>query len=308
MLDRLDAERALRPIYPEVVVEELIVRTGGENSAVYQVRCGNPAGRVIIKIYPERFRWKLGKEVHVYRLLGAHDAIPVPRVLFADGSGRHLDHGYLVMSLLDGEALSEVSPRLGPEALGRVYRRLGGLLAAFHRIGQPGFGYLTTEILDPVPTNARYMRERFENKLAEFTARGGDTGLREAIERFAGSHAGAFAACPGAVLCHNDFYEGNILVARTGDGWDVTGVIDVENAIAADPLLDIAKTEYYSIHGDPVKTRALLDGYGTPPATWPAALPLYRLYHALELWDWYALIGNDAPLGGLAADMAAIVR
>lgn len=57
----------------------------------------------------------------------------------------------------------------------------------------------------------------------------------------------------------------------------------------------------------PAKTRALLDGYGIPPATWPAAFPLYRLYHALELWDWYAQIGNDAPLGGLAADLAAIV-
>jgi hygromycin-B 7''-O-kinase len=307
MLTRTDAERVLRPLYPAVTVEELTVRTGGENSAVYEARCGDPAERVIIKVYPRELHWRLAKERHVYRLLGALDGFPIPRVLYADDSGRHLDRGYLVLTLLDGQVLSEVSPDLSDSELAHVYRRLGGLLAMLHRLEQPAFGYVTTEILDPVPTNARYMRERFGRKLTEFAEHGGDAALRGAIDRFVASHADAFAACPGAVLCHNDFYEGNVLVARTDDTWQVTGIIDMENAIAGDPLVDIAKLDYYSICGNPVKTRGLLDGYGRPPATWPAAFPLYRLYHALELWDWYAYLGDDAKLAALAADMRGIV-
>jgi hygromycin-B 7''-O-kinase len=50
------------------------------------------------------------------------------------------------------------------------------------------------------------------------------------------------------VLCHNDFHEGNILADRDQRrGWQVTGFIDVENDIAADPLMNLAKTDCYSI-------------------------------------------------------------
>jgi hypothetical protein len=34
---------------------------------------------------------------------------------------------------------------------------------------------------------------------------------------------------------------------------------------------------------------------------------VYRLYHALELWDWFASIGRTQPLGGLARDMSEVI-
>lgn len=37
-----------------------------------------------------------------------------------------------------------------------------------------------------------------------------------------------------------------------------------------------------------------------------ARIGLYRLYHALELWDWFASIGDTAPLPGIAADIHAL--
>ena len=40
---------------------------------------------------------------------------------------------------------------------------------------------------------------------------------------------------------------------------------------------------------------------------WAARLAIYRLYHALELWDWFASIGRTQPLGGLARDMAEVI-
>lgn len=50
-----------------------------------------------------------------------------------------------------------------------------------------------------------------------------------------------------------------------------------------------------------------MDGYGPLPDDWTSRLALYRLYHALELWDWFAAIGNTAPLDSIAGDMRALI-
>ena len=36
---------------------------------------------------------------------------------------------------------------------------------------------------------------------------------------------------------------------------------------------------------------------------WAGRLAIYRLYHALELWDWFASIGQTQPLDSLTHDM-----
>jgi hygromycin-B 7''-O-kinase len=105
------------------------------------------------------------------------------------------------------------------------------------------------------------------------------------------------------VLCHNDLHEGNLLADGTGA---VTGFVDVENAIAADPLVDLAKTVQYDRDASPLERAALLEGYGPLPADGPARIELYRLYHALELWDWFASIGTTAPLPRFADDLRAL--
>lgn len=72
-------------------MERVVARSGGDNSAVYEVRCRRPVGGVIVKLYPEHLRFKLKKEVYVYGLLRRRDAgLPTPRVLLADDSQRIL--------------------------------------------------------------------------------------------------------------------------------------------------------------------------------------------------------------------------
>lgn len=71
------------------------------------------------------------------------------------------------------------------------------------------------------------------------------------ISEYVEARAGVFAANLAPAPCHNDFHEGNVLVDPAT--WRVTGFIDVENAIAADPLMDMAKTKQYSIGGHPEK-------------------------------------------------------
>ncbi|TCO45992.1 aminoglycoside phosphotransferase (APT) family kinase protein [Kribbella antiqua] len=269
---------------------EIVQRTGGQLSTVYEVR-RTDADPLIVKQYAPEWRWKQAKEVHVYGLLSGQD---VPQVV-------QVGDGYTVLTKLDGVPLSEAEPpdwRASYEQIGRLLRRI-------HCIGQPSYGYLTDEILDPLPDNDQYMRRQFTKKLTEFQGLKGDPALHRRIREYVETHAELFKANLAPALCHNDFHEGNVLVDP--ETWRVTGFIDVENAIAADPLLDLAKTMSYSIRGDATKLQGVVDGYGDLPEDWRERTTLYRLYHSLELWDWFASIGNADPLDSIADDMAEIV-
>jgi len=301
------AESLLHKAYPSAAVAEVVERTGGHLSTVYEVHCTEPALRLIIKIYADQWRWKQEKEIHVYRVLAGNSVSRVPAILHSESAGGPSNQAFMVMTLLDGQPLSEVSAGLNPTAIRQIYRQMGELLASVHRIRQDAYGYVVTGIVDPVPTNAAYMARQFAKKLDEFVDLGGDPELHEAIRARVAEQFDLFQRCPAPVLCHNDFHEGNILVTQAQGDWTVTGFIDVENAIAADPLLDLAKTESYSMRGDETKRDALFEGYGALPEDWRERLAIYQLYHALELWDWFASIGNTTPLPGIADDMRRLV-
>jgi hygromycin-B 7''-O-kinase len=273
-----------------VDVREVVERTGGQLSTVYEVRTS--AAPVIVKVYAPDWRWKQAKEVHVYGMLEQELAGSIPRVL-------HVGDGVTMLSKVDGVPLSEADP---PDWRA-MYQQLGELLRRVHRIEQPAYGYLTDQILDPLPDNDRYMRRQFAKKLHEFEQLGGDPKLHAEIATHVEEHTHLFADNPSAVLCHNDFHEGNILVDPVT--WRVNGFIDVENAIAADPLIDLAKTIQYSAHDHPEKLAGLTDGYGAVPED---RIDLYRLYHSLELWDWFQSIGETTYLDSIAQDMRKLVE
>jgi hypothetical protein len=51
------------------VVESVEPRHGGGISTIYEIHCAKPNQRVILKVYPDTFHWKMAKAVSVYRLL-----------------------------------------------------------------------------------------------------------------------------------------------------------------------------------------------------------------------------------------------
>jgi hygromycin-B 7''-O-kinase len=279
---------------PGSEITEVVPRTGGQLSTVYEVR-RTAADPLIVKVYAPEWEWKQAKEVHVYGLMARQLDGRIPRVI-------HVGDSFTILTKLDGVPLSQLEP---PDWRA-TYVQLGQLLAAIHRIPQPAYGYLTDEILEPLPDNPQYMRRQFAKKIREFEDLGGDRALQERIEQYVETRSELLEANTAPALCHNDFHEGNVLVDPAT--WRVTGFIDVENAIAADPLIDLAKTESYSIRGNADKLAGLIDGYGELPPDWRERTTLYRLYHSLELWDWFKSIDNTEYLDSIAAEMAGIVN
>src|SRR6185503_12243838 len=76
--------------------------------------------------------------------------------------------------------------------------------------------------------------------------------------------------------------------------WRVTGFVDVEGAVAADPLFDLARTDLHALREDPAAREAFLEGYSLLPPDWADRVALYRLHHALELWNWAAAMADPA--------------
>jgi aminoglycoside phosphotransferase (APT) family kinase protein len=298
------ADHLLRAVLPgNAVLTGVVPRAGGALSAVHEVRqAGGPS--LVVKRYAEECRWKQEKEVYVLGLLNESSPVGgrlrVPEVVHVD-----TEQAVTVMTLLPGRPLSEVSVDGAAERA--VLAEVGELTRVLHGVRQPAFGYVTTQVLDPLPTNRAYMTRQFDKKLAEFADLGGDRDLHASIGGYVRERTELLDRCDGPVLCHNDLHYGNILVEPDGERWRVTGIVDVENAIAADPLMDLAKTIQYGFERPADAFDALLDGYGPLGEDGPERIRLYRVYHALELWDWFASIGNAEPLDGIAAGLRSLL-
>jgi mycofactocin system transcriptional regulator len=307
------AQAAIAPVAPQLRVTEVVARGGGEVNAVYEVRGAGAQRPLIVKVYPERWgstlRWrsKLAKEVYVYGLLARRGIEEIPRVLRHEPAGvPELPSAFAVLTRLDGEPLAAVGDHLTGADIERVYEHMGRLLAAMHRISGDRWGYLTTGLVDAKPSNRAYMADQFARKLRRFLQLGGDLALARAVDGHVGRHEDLLESCRRPSLCHNDFHDGNLLVCRDGSGWRVTGCVDVENAVVADPLLDLAKTDYYSLRRNETARRAFIRGYGRLPADWEARVRLYRLHHALEFWNWSAANGRRDLLPGIDSDLESL--
>jgi len=278
---------------------------GGEISAVYEIGFTAAQPPLVLKVYPVAFPWKMRKEVTVSTLLRDRLRAPTPRILLADDSKSLLALNFVVMEKLEGENLLGLEKDLTDDQISYAYRRMGEVLRELHQISMEAFGYIGPQgVWTAHSNNHAYVTSQFDRKLKEFIDRGGDPALARRVARFVSEREHLLHACTAPVLCHNDYHARNVLVVRSNSDLRLTGVLDFENAHAADPLMDLAKTLYCAPEVDDAKRAALLNGYGPFERThWIETVELYHLYYILEFWCWMTLLGNLDPLPGLAEDM-----
>jgi hygromycin-B 7''-O-kinase len=277
----MDLEAA-RQLLPDVDVTAISPLGGGEVHANYELRTAG--GRVfVLKVFRGELSWKLDKEAYLLDLVGRRLSIPVPEIV-------QTSQALLLMTRLPGRParFSDVDPV-------SVSRQLGALLRELHTITFESFGYIETRVTSPEASNVDYMRRRAERRV-----RSGPPALREALARYFADGEDAFAGCEQAVLCHNDAHDANVLVE---DG-RITGLLDWENAVAGDPILDLAKAYAFSDGRSEETLEALIEGYGPLGPDWREAFDLYVTDHLLELWVWFAQLGVTDPLPELEGYLA----
>jgi aminoglycoside phosphotransferase (APT) family kinase protein len=264
---------------------------------------GEGGRSVILKAYADEPAWKLRKEAFVAGLFAP--VAEVPRWLSVDESRTRLPRRFVVMTRLPGASLRD---HFGRESAPALFCDMGALLRRLHDVAMPRHGYLLeADVAEPFDANAPRMAAAFEAKFRDFRGWGGDPALCARIERFVATRAEALAECDRAVLCHNDFHPGNVLAdQRTDGGWRLSGVVGFENAVAGDPLFDLAKALDYTAHECPAGRAPLAEGYGPLERSGAAeALEVYRVYHKLELLNWFKAIG-DGRFRGAASLLAEL--
>ncbi len=305
-LDLADASRVLGVLNP-ALRPTAVRRLPSQLYEVFEIALDD-APAVILKAFPDRWASWLRKEAYVAGLIGQRPAAPAPRWITVDDSRVLLPLVYGVMTALPGESMRA---RFGKPEADELYRQMGAMLRTLHEIRMPGFGYIQGDRIErPTDDWAAYMARAFDRNFRNFGRRGAEPKLVAALEAAVSDRAWAMAECRDAVLCHNDFHPGNVLAMNGPNGWRLSGLIDFENALSGDPLFDLAKALDFTAHEDAAGSAPLAEGYGALERPGSAeAIFAYRLYHKLELWNWFAELGQDPDAegpGGLMRDLVAM--
>lgn len=214
----------------------------------------------------------MAAEVAALRLAAIHTSMPVPEVYAFDTTRRLLPSPYMLMAYLPGQPLHRLRPTLSPEAQAAIDRTLGGYMAQLHAIGGAGFGPLAHPASPKQP-----WRQVFLGLLRDVLADGRVVGVPlplapEAILGRARAVADALDHVRRPTLVHWDLWDGNVFVEpETGR---ISGVIDFERALWADPLMEFQFREF-------AMGAAFGAGYGRNLLDSPAAHQrriLYNLY------------------------------
>jgi aminoglycoside phosphotransferase (APT) family kinase protein len=223
-------------------------------------------------------------EVEAMRLAAADARVPAPAMRFADFTRSRLPVDYLFMDLVDGVSWSSVRVDLNDVQNAEIERQLSVISAAINSRRHPTFGYLATG-----PGFGSWL-EAFGWMCASLYADAARFGISVSLpevelQRLLERHGQAFDAVTRPCLVHWDLWAGNVLVRLGDDHPQITGVIDFERAMWADPLMEFIPGRLHDIE-------AYESGYGRPLLS-TRAERIRRLFYNVYLG--LVLVVEDGP-------------
>ena len=247
-----------------------------------------PSAQMTVMSYEKNI---MESEVRAMEMASRDEEIPVARVYYYDDSRSLCDAPYFFMEKLPGRSVGSLGDTLTREERRRIDRRVGELNRRINRIQAPAFGlpgqpaYQGTEWY-PV------FRRMVELGVSDAAARDIDLKIStgELFEKLEKDQE-IFQEVRIPRLLHWDLWEGNVFV----ENGEVTGLIDWERSLWADPLMEVGFRTYKD-------TSAFMEGYGIGQlserearrALWyDVYLTLlvsleyeYRHYDTTEMYDW----------------------
>ena len=202
--------------------------------------------------------WKPQREAAIYAVM-RDLGIPAPTVHIVDASCDVVPFAWSLAERLDGDVYSSVFDSLGEDDHIRIYGQLGGYLGALHGTKFAHFGgpVRAGEELTAGPVPELDFRGPFVQwaemhdaivaarlRLMERTA---FADLVPGVETYLHDHRFLIEGEIVPRLLHMDLHQGNILVSSG----QVTGILDVEEAIIGHNEYDLMRTELAHFRGSP---------------------------------------------------------
>ncbi len=239
----------------------------------------------------------MATEVASMRMVAENPEIPVPEIYYYDPSHDVCDSDYFFMEKLKGDNFEHVKDALAPDVRAQIERQIGGIVREINQYSGEYFGYEGNTALRGNAWRETFLKivesllEDGEKKNADYGFEVGD--IREAIR----NHALSLDEVILPRLVHWDAWDSNFFVK---DG-KVTGIIDFERALWADPLME-AQFRALAFGGVSESMR----GYGKTTFTpeEEERCYLYTLHLALVVrTESYYREYNSAEIDGLATHL-----
>ena len=292
---------------PRAVLREARELTEGTFNSAYALHLTD-GRRAVLKVAPPPDAPVLTYEQHLLhtealclRTFAARTAVPVPQLLRSGGGSAAVSRDYVLTTVVPGASWASRAEAMDPAERRQLRHQLGGHVAAMHAVtGQGPFGYPAPGS----PLTGRTWVEAYQRIIWALVDDAERYGARlplpagEIGQRLTAAAGTALVAVQVPVLVHFDLWDGNILVDQGPRGPVITGIIDHERALWADPAVDFASL---ALLGDISEDADLLAGYrdaGGPvvlDAPTRYRLHLYRAHLALIMLVETAPRGTDGP-------------
>lgn len=182
----------------------------------------------------------LRAEIDFLERAAALPDVPSPRVLLTDSTRRHTQLDVMVTDLRPGVSWQTSRSEMGPDATRRAGETVGKAFAQLHTVTARRFGYPESGSgLGGAtwPEAFATMTEALLDDSARWDVEVDADRVREAVR----SSSDALAQVDTPCMVHMDLWPGNVILdPATGE---VTGIVDFERGLYADPLMDFVGAE-----------------------------------------------------------------
>ena len=164
-------------------------------------------------------------------------ALPVPEVIFFDESQTLIDSHYFFMTFIAGIPLNKVKDQLSPAQVINLSHHIGLTMRPLLKTNYHVYGELGNEAKR---FNTWY--ECFRSMIEDLMNDAQRINLLLPINTASAlniveHHKEVLSEVTTATLVHKDLWDGNIFV--TTDTYNLSGIIDTERSIYADPLMEV---------------------------------------------------------------------
>jgi aminoglycoside phosphotransferase (APT) family kinase protein len=257
LLSRAEVTRLLDPWLAGREVLDAELMSGGLMNRNFHLHLSGRPSECVLRIY-DRDPSACAREVAVLGMIGRN--VPVPRVLYADEAGEH-GSVLAVLSLIGGISLFTLRSMGDDDAVARAAYAAGRLLPAIGSFPGPPTPTMSSRALVELFGESPVYQARVSQRLHEQLLRVADAWQPRLAE---------LSRRTGLVHC--DFNSRNLFVARDGDEWRISGVLDWEFAIDASPFVDVGNFLRYERperpRFEPHFSRGLRDGGMELPTDW----------------------------------------
>jgi aminoglycoside phosphotransferase (APT) family kinase protein len=168
--------------------------------------------------------------------------ILVPDVLYYDDSKTVIDSAYFFMSYLEGTPLNKVRETLSPSELHSIQQSLGSMMHTMHKNTYSVFGELGNmdkQFTDWFTCYRSMISDLMDDaKNIELSL----PILKKDLLALVDEYQSDLAEVKASILVHKYLWDGNVFIHS--DTKQLSGIIDCERALYADPLLEIVCGHY----------------------------------------------------------------